>query len=232
MAGRRGSIELPKGLDRLARAADDAATGLNSADTSETVKRLGNVKSRVESNMDLLESEIHRVRQREQIATLARSSSRKLKRHATIGAAPEDEDVITPLATAGASLLGNRRTSFVDEKTLARAHRYTETELSTEANQMKELTKWLNTEMITRTESERSMVNGTNGARPSLRQVLKVDDRIDLDDYRHKKYTELEIDAEEKKKEEEETKRKGSKEGNGKAAVLRHTKSYRRQTIE
>ena len=60
-------------------------------------------------------------------------------------------------------------------------------------------------------------------SRSKTSQVLKVDDRIDLDDYRHKKYTELEIDAEEKKKEEEETKRKGSKEGNGKAAVLRHT---------
>lgn len=225
---RRGSIRLPPEMDR------DAMRQAGQDDTDgKTMNAMQKSKSRVDGNMTRLSMMLQRTSDIDEDAfgndgkpAVVRRKGSSLRKHPSvpeftqlnIGAGGNRAASKGSAQTQGTSAsYKSRRSSFNDEVSQEQAKRFRDS--VSNQNQAGELSRWLNAEMISRREAEGSK------DRLTLRQLMKVDDRINTMDFHGKKYDKS--DTIEEEEEDDSPKLMPNA-----RTRLRHTVSYRHRTLE
>lgn len=111
--------------------------------------------------------------------------SRGLTKYASVPDFQADSRVMS-VSVASASQAGGarKRGSFVDQAEIQAAKRFTQNGQSSGGD----IGKWLNGEMISRRQEESSLGAGQSAHSMSLRQLMKVDDRINASNLKDKRY--------------------------------------------
>lgn len=242
---KRGSIDLPPEMDSSSKpVSEEAIRGVNS-----TLGRMQNAKERTASNMNRLQDMLSRGIDLDSPTIARHGNGNSLFSGAN---SPEPESPGSPstptvmrhtgdgprafkmskaqsvpeLANPGqSSIMGQRarkRGSFQDATSVKGAQRLTQLGASNEQNSAQALSKWVSGERLQRHEENNRIGEGAYSM--SVRQLMKLDDRVNIDQINTKNYQTSHNEDEEEM---------FNRSMHRQTSKLRHSTSYRHaKTIE